>query len=515
MIVIRHDSEFGYPKNPPFNPEEDHPEYPFENHLSTERNRIYSAIRDLFRDLSLDTKNYGSPKWNPLGTWVKRGGKISIKPNWVWDPPYAFEIEESYPATLTHSSLIRAVIDYAYIAVGERGRISVLDSPIEDTNWNRLHKWSGFDEVYRFYKRNTSVPLKLIDIRDLRTIHSKKALRFGKSRLGFAYQQKLRGDPEGYIQFNLGNKSEFSRNEFDGIDLMRSPQRWTGKYVNDYHNHTNHIYSISRSLLDVDLLINMPKLKHHKKAGVTLSLKNFIGSTNKKIGLPHYRLGSPPNGDEHPFFKTWSQKVRFAIANFNIRKLLGISIGYHGDEKRELPCDPSKNPQKCLGKIRFGDWYGADTLWRTILDLNKVVLCGDLEGLVHRQRQRNYLSIIDGVVGGELQSPLHPTPVKANLLLASQDPVALDTAATILMGFDPKKILTLVNAYKITDFAFSCQRPDDTKIVINGDETTLTNFNEFVTFNPQYLTPFQPSSGWKGHIESQTISSSDKTEVIN
>jgi hypothetical protein len=35
---------------------------------------------------------------------------------------------------------------------------------------------------------------------------------------------------------------------------------------------------IAKDVLEADIIINLPKLKMHKKAGVTNALKNFVGS---------------------------------------------------------------------------------------------------------------------------------------------------------------------------------------------------------------------------------------------
>jgi len=53
------------------------------------------------------------------------------------------------------------------------------------------------------------------------------------------------------------------------------------------------------------------------------------------------------------------------------------------------------------------------------------------------------LGVIDGFVAMEGNGPVGGTPVDARVALASLDPLALDTLATKLMGFDPGKILCL------------------------------------------------------------------------
>ena len=46
-----------------------------------------------------------------------------------------------------------------------------------------------------------------------------------------------------------------------------------------------HRYLIAKDVLDADLVINLPKLKTHKKAGITAALKNLVGHQRKQ-GLP-------------------------------------------------------------------------------------------------------------------------------------------------------------------------------------------------------------------------------------
>jgi uncharacterized protein (DUF362 family) len=53
------------------------------------------------------------------------------------------------------------------------------------------------------------------------------------------------------------------------------------------------------------------------------------------------------------------------------------------------------------------------------------------------------LGIIDGFVAMEGNGPTGGTPVDARLALASLDPLAMDTLATKLMGFDPTRIMYL------------------------------------------------------------------------
>ena len=66
-----------------------------------------------------------------------------------------------------------------------------------------------------------------------------------------------------------------------------------------YHGKGNHIYVLCRSVMDADVLIILPKMKTHKRTGVTLSIKNMVGANGYRNCLPHYTIGTPAeSGDE-------------------------------------------------------------------------------------------------------------------------------------------------------------------------------------------------------------------------
>ena len=73
-----------------------------------------------------------------------------------------------------------------------------------------------------------------------------------------------------------------------------------------------------------------------------------------------------------------------------------------------------------------------------VLDLNRALLFGDYDGCWRSPLvSRNYLCIVDGVVGGEGNGPLSPQPVNSGFLLCGGNPAEIDAIACKLMGFDP------------------------------------------------------------------------------
>jgi hypothetical protein len=54
--------------------------------------------------------------------------------------------------------------------------------------------------------------------------------------------------------------------------------------------------------------------------------------------------------------------------------------------------------------------------------------------------QRRHLVLIDGIVAGEGDGPLAPSPVDARALLFADDVALADRLACRLMGFDPREV---------------------------------------------------------------------------
>src|SRR5262249_38395097 len=144
------------------------------------------------------------------------------------------------------------------------------------------------------------------------------------------------------------------------------------------HSNGHHRYKVSRTVIESDVFINLPKLKTHKKAGITASLKNLVGINTYKNWLPHHTEGaSEDGGDQFPHKTVRAAFEGPAVAT--VRRLLSSHTGLG----RLIA------PFRSLGHVAFGDsrnvirngsWYGNDTIWRMILDLNKILLYANPDG---------------------------------------------------------------------------------------------------------------------------------------
>ena len=115
VAVFRADSTH-YPEQPPFHPAFQYPELSHAGINDTlSSNPVYHAVRGTLAVFGLDSSHFGTPDWNPLKAYIQPGDKILIKPNFVLHEFGAFV---GTNCLTTHGSIIRAVVDYAYLAGG-------------------------------------------------------------------------------------------------------------------------------------------------------------------------------------------------------------------------------------------------------------------------------------------------------------------------------------------------------------------------------------------------------------
>jgi len=468
----------------PWHPGQGHPELdPALQGEGSPPNHVYDAVRAALRALGLDAERFGSPQWNPLGPLVRRGGHVVLKPNFIrhWNPSEAGTLD----SLITHGAVLRAAIDYAWLAVGPGGRVSVAEAPQHDCDFAAIRAAVGLDALEALFA-DAGRPLEVVDLR-------RESVRY---RDGVIVERTaLPGDPRGYRLVDLGARSTF---EGSGLD----PARFRGAdydAVPTTHHHSGgrHEYLLSETVLQADLVVNLPKLKTHKKTGVTLALKNLVGINGDKNLLPHHCVGSEARGgDEYPG-RSWLDAARSQATEL-ARALLKRGIGtglLRGARRVERAARGDEF-------IRSGNWHRNRTTWRMCLDLNRCFYYSDVDG-AHWNAEapvRTTLTVLDGVVAGEGEGPLAPDDHALGAVLASLDPVALDLAAIELMGFDAARVPKVAEA--MTDEAMritAVRAPEDVLVVeaVSADapprETRLADL--------ETGTPFRPHSGWRGHLE--------------
>ena len=113
------------------------------------------------------------------------------------------------------------------------------------------------------------------------------------------------------------------------------------------------------------------------------------------------------------------------------------------------------------------------------------ILYADNDGVMQSERQRKYFCIVDGILAGEKEGPMHHLPKEAGIIIGGFNSVAVDYVAAQTMGFDWKQIPQVREGF-------------------NNDTWDLVNFvSEGVETNLEAVevVKFMPSSGWVKYIE--------------
>jgi hypothetical protein len=149
-------------------------------------------------------------------------------------------------------------------------------------------------------------------------------------------------------------------------------------------------------------------------------------------------------------------------------------------------------------KIRGGSWYGNDTLWRMILDINKALFYANSDGSLKENSiafQKNYISIVDAIIAGEGNGPKSADKIKPGYLIAGVNPVSVDTVCACLMNFNFRKIPSIDRAFKIKNFPLVNFQPENIHIQYEGITYGLKDFPR------ESIVSFKAPNGWTGRIE--------------
>ena len=391
----------------------------------------------------------------PLLRLARPGGRTVIKPNFVADRDREYRLSDAeLAATCTDPVILATVIRCAWEAMARRGEILVVDSPIEGADIAGTLKRLRVDTLLARL-RSEGVQVGFRDLRDftmVRHLWIDDVRILNRSwNIGWLEKRAIPGDAEGYCEIDLGDASYFEQN-FTGMDRLRFHQSDAGP-MTAWHAPGRHIYSVARSVLQADCFINLPKLKTHKKSGVTLALKNLIGISNRKHWIPHFRWGHPPTGDEFDRPLSWSSRLAIRLKRFPL-------LDGHSGVINVVPL--SARPRIVEG----GSWSGNDVVWRAARDLNTILLYADAHGQLQPRRARGYVAIVDGIIGGEAEGPVRPRPRFANVLIGGEEPLSVDVVACRLMDIPPGLVAMVdapgLEAYSLgeTDWDAIPIRPD-------------------------------------------------------
>ncbi|HLM20860.1 MAG TPA: DUF362 domain-containing protein, partial [Propionibacteriaceae bacterium] len=240
----------------------------------------------------------------------------------------------------------------------------------------------------------------------------------------------LPGDSRGTVRVAVHGHSAFvthDQHRYYGADYDITE-------TNIHHRGDVHEYMFSGTALESDLVINLPKMKSHKKAGVTLSLKNLVGLNGNKNWLPHHSIGTPRQGGDA--YRGDDRKARLESVLLNRIKPLVKDNKLASTLFSSFKRGGAQVFGDTQETVRSGNWHGNDTIWRMILDLNRILVYGTVQGTLASTPQRAAWSVVDGIVAGDGNGPEAPDRVDAGLVVVGDSFAAVDLVCTRLMGFD-------------------------------------------------------------------------------
>jgi len=416
--------------------------------------KIYDFVRKTFILMGLDSSRINTKEWNPFSDFISKGDSVVIKPNFVNHLNHSKN--GNLESVVTNIAIIRPVIDYVVLALGGTGKIILGDAPVQDCDFVKLMQISGVDEMIREYKKH-SVDIGLVDFRKNSSDISCATIDMGKDS-----------------KFNVKNLPQ-GKYAITNYDL---------KIMGTHHKGDSHKYIIPEYVIQSDVIINLPKPKTHKKAGVTASMKNFIGMNASKECLPHHRSGpTSRGGDEYPedsILKDINSKLQRQTFRKNIILTFILRVS-------------NFIMSRLLHQNRFreGSWYGNDTIWRTILDINKLIMFVDKNGKIKTSPQRTIFNLADMIISGDHEGPLAPDNYEAGYIVAGFNQFAVDRTIVSLMGFDAEKIKYLNTKEGI---------PAEYKIF--GEKIKcIDKYGKQIKDISKIAKKFEPSDGWRDYLK--------------
>jgi len=389
------------------------------------------------------------------------GKKIFLKPNWVMHN----RKEADEFCLRTNNNFLLAVV--GILLENKPSSILIGDAPIQGCNWGKMLS-KQFYETITALSTQHSVPIK---IKDFRRVTFSPDLN---------NPVKERNPLSDYIIFDLGTES-FLEPVSSDKNIFRvtsyNPDR-----LQESHRKGIHKYCITRELFEADIIISLPKIKTHQKSGITGALKNIVGLNGDKDYLPHHRVGGTGfGGDCYPGKNVLRRLAEFFMDKANRKQ--GHNI-YWVWLRLALFLWKLSRPQN-VHHIAAG-WYGNDTIWRMVLDLNLISIFGKADGTLSGQPQRMLYSLCDGIIGGEGNGPLDPVPFPLGIISFTNCSELNDICMATIMNFDIRKIPLL-------NFSNNKIHQSNVSINLNGKQTSLEDLKKI-------SIDTLPPPGWQGYL---------------
>lgn len=412
---------------------------------------------------------WGKDPSNPFKEWISPGSNIVIKPNWVL---HDSRNENGIEALVTHTSLIKCLIDLLALALKGQGAIVIGDAPLQSCEFQALMNQTRILEVVDdACKRYPDLNISVEDWR-LTILETSDAAQKHRAE----YNSLIAKD---YEVVDVG-KDSFLEDISDHADRFRVTC-CDPKLMASHHKPGKHEYLVARRVFDTDLMINLPKMKTHIKAGLTGALKNLVGINGHKEYLPHHMLGGSNKGGDcyykgnavrnlydAAYDRFWGSYGRLSepsrrVGTIMLAGLWRVSSVMTGDS------------------ISAGSWFGNETIWRMTLDLNHLLYFG-------KAAPKRIISIVDGIIAGEGEGPLSPTAKPVGLLVGGENPAYVDAVLGQMMGYNISRLPAIYNAIYHRKSQFAGPYLEDFQTYVWEDSTAkLTPLRELP--NLEFVKP--------------------------
>lgn len=434
------------------------------------------ALRELLVSAGWDLGQLGNKVWNPLAAVVPAGARVLLKPNWVRDPDPTHNDGQSL---VTHTQVIDALL--AYLGKVPGCRVVIGDAPIQGCDFETLLVANGISGMLTRHASHFA-SLNVVDFR--KTV-------LGRQGADGRVQRDCRSD-EHFVLFDLGAQSL--------LEAVTTPDArfrvtvYNPDHLARTHGPGRHQYLVAREVLEADVVFSLPKLKTHKKAGLTGALKNMVGINGHKEYLPHHRRGGAADGGDCYAGRSRlkalaervldlgnrTEKVRYMrLASLAAELLVRLNCLLGGDDNLE------------------GSWHGNDTVWRMCLDLQRILYYGRTDGTLSSRPQRRVITITDAIIAGQGEGPLKPTPCPLGLMTLGTSTAAVELVHCLLLGLDPVKIPLVREAFRESQWPLVNGRMEEIAVHLGGTRLSAREVAR------RLGTKATPPKGWQGYCEWQ------------
>lgn len=392
---------------------------------------------------------------------------VLLKPNWVNHP----RNKNDEFCLISNLNLVIVLIEL--LLEFKPLKITIGDAPIQSCNWARLLPKTYLNELYYLSKLHKTDIL----IQDFRRVI------FNTNQNRLSAECNPISD---YIIFDVGEKS-FLEPVTIGEKRLFRVSHYDNEKLADKHRPGTHKYCITKTFFDADLVISIPKVKTHQLAGLTAALKNLVGLNGDKDYLPHYRKGGTScGGDSYPGFSIL-RSISEDLQDIMNKRTGKPSFRYY--QKLAIETWKLSRPRKVdqLG----ASWYGNDTAWRMVLDLNLIAVYGKSDGQLSKTPQRQMFSLCDAIISGQGEGPLFPEPLPMGFISFTNNAAVNDYIYALLMNYKPESIPLIRNSFSLYDKDFS-------SIYLNGKHVNREALEDFLIFTHAPV-------GWEDYLTKNSL----------